>query len=393
MWKWFEKVTQGKQTIDGDANTALYAGRDITITHIHQNLSSNSSMLETKASRVFNVPVLRNPFFTGRNDFLVKLHEAIHKQKGIVRKPIQKTFALSGLGGVGKTQVAAEYAYRYQTEYTAVLWVSAENTELLQTSFGQLAPLLGFKNEKLNEQILAVQSWLRENQAWLLIFDNAETLALLNAAKSLLPVTANGEILFTTRAQATGTISNIEVSCFDEETGATLLLRRSKRVNLHLDEVEEIRNQLTESEWCTVTTLTHELGGLALAIDQAGAYIEQTDCGIAGYLERFRNCSSALLKERGFVSSSEHPEAVYKTFLLAWHKAKDRNHLIDEILYMSAFLHPDGIPEELFSNYDPLQLDIALATLKDYSLIQRIIETQMFTVHRLVQVVIKDVCN
>ncbi len=339
---------------------------------------------------IFNIPIPRNPFFTGRSDVLENLHKALHEQHEIAIKPSEKATALSGLGGVGKTQTVAEYVHRYKNEYSAVLWVSAESVELLHTSFGQLAPLLGSKAEKLDEQIFAVKSWLKEHQGWLLIFDNAETFALLNAAKDLLPTDANGQVLYTTRAQATGTIQAVEVGCFDDDTGAVFLLRRSKLTEMAFATVEQVRPSVSDDYWQTAITLSHELGGLALAVDQAGAYIEQTGCDLVGYLDRFRNHAVKLLNERGFVGNSDHPEAVYRTFLLALEKAKKRHPLVDDILCMSAFLHPDGIPEEIFSSYDPLELDKALAALKDYSLIQRIPE-RLFTVHRLVQAVVRDV--
>lgn len=232
--------------------------------------------------QIFNVPIPRNPFFTGRSDILAKLHEALQSKNEIAIKPSEKATALSGLGGVGKTQTVAEYAHRYQVEYSAVLWVLADGKDLLRSSFAQLSELLGFKAEKQDDQILAVQSWLRNNDGWLLIFDNAETLELLTAARDLLPINANGHVLFTTRAQATGTLHSETVDCFDDDTGTVFLLRRSKLVAMNLATLEEVRPRVADNGWQTATTLVHELGGLALAIDQAGAYIEQTDCGLGG---------------------------------------------------------------------------------------------------------------
>lgn len=344
----------------------------------------------------FNVPIPRNPFFTGRGDILAKLHEALESQNEIAIKPSDRATALSGLGGVGKTQTVAEYAHRYKNEYSAVLWVLSDGKDLLHSSFASLASLLGFSAEKQDDQILAVQSWLRHNDGWLLIFDNAETLELLNAAKELLPVDVKGHILFTTRAQATGALASVSVDCFDDETGSVFLLRRSKWVAASLATSEDVRANVSDPDWQTANELVHELGGLALAIDQAGAYIEQTDCGLDGYLARYRSNAAQMLKARGgFVHSEDHPEAVYKTFLLAAENAKSRSELAYEILLDSALLHPDGISEKLYADCDPLELDQALAALKDYSLIQRVQEGQKkyFTVHRLVQVVIRDVCD
>ncbi|MFZ2725644.1 MAG: hypothetical protein WAX77_05305, partial [Methylococcaceae bacterium] len=297
--------------------------------------------------------------------------------------------------GIGKTQTVAEYAYRYQSEYSAVLWVLADGKDLLRSSFAQLSVLLGFKVEKEDDQILAVQSWLRNNDGWLLIFDNAETLELLTAAKELLPINVKGHVLFTTRAQATGGLASVTVNSFDDETGAVFLLRRAKYVGSDLATAEQVRSNVSDSDWQTATELVHELGGLALAIDQAGAYIEQTECGLEGYLSRYRTNAAVMLKERGSLHSTDHPEATYKTFLLAAENAKSRSELAYEILRDSALLNPDGISEKLYTDCDPLDLDKALAALKDYSLIQRVQEGEkkFFTVHRLVQIVIRDVCD
>ena len=366
-----------------------------------KGINAISNIEPTKKSsvdknKIFNVPIPRNPFFTGRADILAKLHEVLQSQNAIAIKPSDRATALSGLGGIGKTQTVAEYAHRYQDDYSAVLWVLSDGKDLLRSSFANLSLLLGFKAEKQDDQILAVQSWLQNNDGWLLIFDNAETLELLNAAKELLPVDGKGHVLFTTRAQATGQIATVSVDCFDDETAAIFLLRRSKLVAADLATVEEIRLQVSATDWQTANELVHELGGLALAIDQAGAYIEQTECGLDGYLSRYRTNAAAMLKERGgFVHSKDHPEATYRTFLLAMENAKARSELAYEILLDSAFLHPDGISEKLYSDCEPLELDKALSTLKDYSLIQRVQEEQkkFFTVHRLVQVVIRDVCG
>jgi tetratricopeptide (TPR) repeat protein len=351
-------------------------------------VAGNSIRNSKPTPAIFNVPVPRNPVFTGREAILDKLHKTLHEQHEVVITSSAKAAALSGLGGVGKTQTVAEYAHRYKNEYVAVLWVSAESLDVLRTSFGQLAPLIGSQLQKLDEQIFAVKSWLTAHPGWLLIFDNAETYSLLTAAKDLLPTDAHGQVLYTTRAQATGLIPAVELGCFDDETGAVLLLRRSKLTQMTFATVEQVRPSVSAADWQTAITLSHELGGLALAIDQAGAYIEQTGCGLAGYLELFRHHAVTLLNDRGFDSSREHdhPESVYKTFLLALEKAKNRCALVEDMLCMSAFLHPDGIPEELFAGYEPLEINKALAALKDYSFIQRIPD-RLFTVHRLVQVV------
>jgi hypothetical protein len=84
------------------------------------------------ADKPWNVPHTRNPFFTGREGVLKKLHEALTSGSAAALSQPQ---AISGLGGIGKTQTAVEYVYRYRAEYSAVLWVRAESQESLISSF------------------------------------------------------------------------------------------------------------------------------------------------------------------------------------------------------------------------------------------------------------------
>jgi tetratricopeptide (TPR) repeat protein len=215
----------------------------------------------------------------------------------------------------------------------------------------------------------------------------------LTAAKELLPTNAKGHVLFTTRAQAVGGLASVTVDCFDDDTGAVFLLRRSKQVAMDFSHIGTSAPRVSDKDWQTATELVHELGGLALAIDQAGAYIEQTECGLEGYLSRYRTNAVVMLKKRGYVHSADHPEEVYKTFLLTLENVEKRQPLAREILCISAFLHPDGIPEEIFAYCNQLELDEALEALKDYSLIQRISTKRLFKVHHLVQVVTRDICH
>ncbi|MEM7182174.1 MAG: NB-ARC domain-containing protein, partial [Spirochaetota bacterium] len=317
---------------------------------IHDDVKEMKEKLKTKPEEesstskdtIFNVPIPKNPYFTGRKDVLGKLHKSLQEHKEIAVTSAPKALALSGMGGVGKTQTVAEYAYKYKNEYSAVLWVLADGVDLLRQNFGQLTKELGFKEDKLKEQIETVQYWLRKNKDWLLIFDNAETKGILEEAKNLIPTSGNGHVLFTTRAQATGLIQAVTVDCFDKDTGSIFLLRRSKIVTLDVEE-QEVQASVSEKELDLTHTLVRELGGLALAIDQAGAYIEQTDCGIEGYLDRFQQNAVDMLKIRGYEHSKEHPEAVYRTFIIALENVEEKSYLAGEILRDIALLHPDGI--------------------------------------------------
>src|SRR5438067_2254461 len=129
---------------------------------------------EEELPPIWNVPHLRNLYFTGRENILVQLHSILNNKKSVA---LSQTIAISGLGGIGKTQTALEYAYRYSDEYKAVLWVRADSHEALVSNFIALADLLKLpeKNEADENCIItAVKRWLQEHTQWLLILDNAD---------------------------------------------------------------------------------------------------------------------------------------------------------------------------------------------------------------------------
>src|SRR5260370_31240481 len=175
---------------------------------------------------IWNVPYRRNPFFTGREEILINLFQALNSSK---RAALTQAKVISALGGIGKTQIAVEYAYRYRENYSAVLWVIASSRDTLITEFVLLAVLLDLP--ELHEQdqeivLTAVKRWLVARKNWLLILDNVED---LQAVVDFLPVDGEGNILFTTRLQALGSIGEgIEVENMSVGEGMLFLLRRTK---------------------------------------------------------------------------------------------------------------------------------------------------------------------
>ncbi len=129
------------------------------------------------SSPIWYVPFHRNPFFTGREAILQQLSSTLHS-----RKIATMTQALSGLGGIGKTQTALEYAYHFREHYQALLWVQADTRKLLLASIAALAAVLDLPEQRDSDQhqaVLAVQRWLRCHSQWLLIVDNLEELDLI----------------------------------------------------------------------------------------------------------------------------------------------------------------------------------------------------------------------
>ncbi|GHO97453.1 hypothetical protein KSF_075010 [Reticulibacter mediterranei] len=170
--------------------------------------------VEEQEPALWGVPYPRNQIFIGRDAILHTLHARL---KGSQLVALTQSSAITGLGGIGKTQVAIEYAYRYRHEYNTILWLAAETTESLMNSLQQMVDLLQqpqFQQKEQAQIVKAVQNWLGTHSEWLLICDNVEDLNLLQA---VLPPLRQGAMLLTTRRQALGPLAELlELPAMDE---------------------------------------------------------------------------------------------------------------------------------------------------------------------------------
>ncbi|MBV9708352.1 MAG: TIR domain-containing protein, partial [Chloroflexi bacterium] len=355
-----------------------------------------------KWPEVWTVPYNPNPFFTGREMLLTCLHEQLVTTKPTALTQPQ-TKAISGLGGIGKTQTALEYAHRYGHEYRYVLWVSAASTETLLSEMMKLAALLQVPGQDTQDQqktIEALKSWLATQRDWLLILDNADDLAL---ASEYLPQGArtNGHVLLTTRDAMGGAFAHvIEVNKMDKEEGTLLLLRRARI----LDSGAPLE-QANQKDHADAEAIVVALDGLPLALDQAGAYIEEMRVSLSNYLTLYQARRKDLMERRGRLSPG-HPGTVATTWSLSFSQVERANRAAAELLRLCAFLAPDAIPEEIITEgadnlgtvlgqvaCDPLKLNEAIEVVRRYSLLRRNRETNTLSMHRLVQAVLKDGMN
>jgi tetratricopeptide (TPR) repeat protein/transcriptional regulator with XRE-family HTH domain len=352
-------------------------------------------VLRSPAPPIWSVPFQRNPFFTGREEELIYLHQFLHSGKSHVAPfPL----ALCGLAGIGKTQTAVEYCYRFSQEYQAVLWVRADTTETLVADLVSIAALLELPERDEHDQqrvVEAVKGWLKAHRDWLLVLDNLEDLASI---QQVVPSIHQGHILVTTRRQATGTVAqSVNLRKMDTQEGALFLLRRTK----HLSPDAGI-SEADPAEYSSALEIAQVLDGLPLALDQAGAYIEETACPLADYLDLYQARRATLLHLRGGVTA-DHPASVAATFSLVIERVERLHPAAANLLSLCAFLHPDNIPEAMIVEgasadgsileslaRDPSSFDAAIKTLRDFSLIQRDPQSKTLSLHRLVQVVLQD---
>lgn len=344
----------------------------------------------SQAALPLRIPYHRNPYFTGRERVLAQLHAQLHAQLSANLSGQQSSHpttvvALSGMGGIGKTQTAIEYAYCYSDTYSAVLWARADSGETLFADFVGIAQQLrlidasGANAEQASQAVVAVTNWLTTHARWLLILDNLDDFALLYR---FIPTTSPGSILLTTRAQSTGTHARrLELEQMTTDEGVRFLLARSK-----LYAPGASGEEISEADRIEALDIYHLLDGLPLALDQAGAFIEETGCTLFHYIELFRERRSVLLGQRG-EGDLFHPEPVTTTIQLAIEKVERVNPAAVDLLRLCAYLHADGVGEELLAEHD---LDTLVAALRRYSLVARNADQHALSLHRLVQAVVMD---
>lgn len=346
-------------------------------------------------SRLWNVPQRRNPFFTGRDEILQRLNDSF---KEGTRDGNAKPLAISGLGGVGKTQTAIEYAYRYRNTYQTVFWCKAESRDVLASDLVTIAGLLTLPEKDIQDQSLvvkAVKDWLAVHADWLLILDNVEDLTMID---EFLPTEIPGHALLTTHEQVmSGMAKRIAVETMEPGEGALLLLRRASIIAQDAD-----LDRASAADRSKAEEISQAMGGLPLGLDQAGAYMEETGCGLSGYAELYHSQHGALLKRRGKAPSG-HPEPVATTWAISFKKVEENNPAAVDLLRLCAFFYPDAIPEEIIAEGEPdfspelrelasnpLSLNDAIEALLKFSLIRRDPSSRTLSMHRLMQTALKD---
>lgn len=349
--------------------------------------------------RIWTIDYPRNPYFTGREAILAQIAQELRTSHPPV---VPLPFALSGLGGIGKTQIALEYAYRFYQQYQAVLWIEASSPDRWIASYIALAAVLDLPEKDLQEHdevVLAVKRWLQSQSRWLLILDDIEDLSLM---REFLPSLRKGHILLTTRSQAMGGLAHaLEIEALEEQQSLLFFLRRAS-----LLPSGAVLEKAETTNLSYARTICEELGWLPLALDQAGAYIEETQCGLLQYLQLYQAHRAMLLQRRGGLAA-DHPDPVSTTWSLSFEKIEQRSPAAADLLRVCAFLHPEAIPEELLlemiSNLtlfncpsllevaeDPLLLGEIIHILRSYSFLHRRGSERLLTIHRLVQAVLKD---
>jgi len=262
-------------------------------------------------------------------------------RRACARSATALTQAISGLGGVGKTHTAVEYAYRFHQDYEAVIWLQADSWEILVSGCMQLATELELPEQKEVDRVIAeVQHWLRQHRHWLLVLDNVENPQEI--LSKFVPTNHHGCVLMTTRVHDVEPFAQTQVlSTMSEDEGILFLLRRTRRIapNAHLDQANVAHHDEARQIW-------QLMAGLPLALDQAGAYIKENSCPLIRYLELYQTRRQDLLQARANFNK-DYPASVATTWSLSFEKVWQANAAATELLTFCAFLAPADIPEEM----------------------------------------------
>jgi hypothetical protein len=319
------------------------------------------------------VPFLRNPNFTGRDALLDELHAKL------IDGRIALT-AVRGMAGVGKTQLALEYAYRHAGDFDLVWWLRAEEPATLLEDYAALAEPLGMGKAgeaELAALAEAVRQALTRRDRWLLVFDNATGPDDLT---SHLPKAGIGRVLITSRNPSWPLALPLDVPVLSRDAAIEFLLEQTD----HND-----RN--------AADTVAHELGDLPLALAQAAAYMTETGVGLAGYADLFR-------KARQELWGDEKPPVGYPATVgatMATDRLRAKEPLAVDLLSLCAFLAPEAVPRRLLTEHhsslpeelgaavaEPLCMNRLVAALRRYSLVE--VTGEALSFHRLIQAAARD---
>ncbi|KAL5003223.1 hypothetical protein BDV10DRAFT_155931, partial [Aspergillus recurvatus] len=373
----------------GYASMTAAAYAKVLLSRIPQ--AKSNDVLETPSpTPCFMVPFRQNPLFLGRERELSRLQMLITGGDSGTRRA-----AISGLGGVGKTQIALELAYRLhqQSEAYSIMWISSSSAEALEQAFMDISSRLGLTEITPENVKNRVKHYLNSEAAgsWLLIIDNADDLKLWSSSmvRETLPTSPRGYTLFTTRNHQLATRiagpNIIDVTEMDIPMAITLLK-------------SNISDQTLLGSDKSAASLARHLNSLPLAMVQAASYMNENLISAETYLSLVKETEVSMLEllsedfedEWRYVEASN---AITSTWFVSFKQIQTLSPLAAEYLSFMSCLDFTRIPCSLLpAAGSRVKQQSALGVLKGYYFISEHSESgiQCFSLHRLVHLVTRN---
>ena len=341
----------------------------------------------------------------------------------------RKIVFLHGLGGIGKSQLAIEFAKKHRLDYTAVLWLNAKTEDTLKQSFAANARRLpkeflsqdaldGPQNEEsLNTILREMKAWLGlpGNDRWLLIYDNVDNPKIADNKdrhaydiQSYFPEAHQGSILVTTRWKTLRIGKPIEVAKLSkDEESISLLLQTSDRVIMEGESLKKkiaLKSTLMLEIDAATKDLLRKLDGLPLALATAGAYLGLTGISVSEYLDHYD--TSWLELQQTSPSLSAYEETIYSTWNLSYMLIRKEDPSAAKLLEFWAYfanrdlwyelldagkVMPDAPDWFLGIINTKLAFNSAMGKLQKHALIERMIESDGYSMHHCVHAWVKTV--
>ncbi|QRW09849.1 kinesin light chain [Ceratobasidium sp. AG-Ba] len=278
----------------------------------------------------------------------------------------RRVFVFHGLGGAGKTQLALRAVQQTRDQWSDVVYVDANSTETLRSTLGGFAAARNIG--KTHEDTIR---WLSLSTApWIMVFDNADNPSI--GLPQYFPKGAQGRIMITTRARELALLSqgpNSEYSVSSMESGEALQLL------LTVSRMDMVGTSMSEKD--SAALLVQDLGYMALAVVQAGAYIWRTSCDFAQYRHMYSMRPRQILERYNnwLLELSGYEKTLYGTWRLSYEVLSQR---AQKMLWLVAYLQPDRISVDIFRLAATRLIDIGTDTLATDSIRQSLADIKEY---------------
>ncbi|KAF1937380.1 hypothetical protein EJ02DRAFT_385756, partial [Clathrospora elynae] len=279
-----------------------------------------------------------NSLFTGRTEVVERIQSALRKDGSDTTK--QKRVVITGIGGMGKSEVCLKVADLVREDFWGVFWVDVGGSLIAKNGFIAVAQALGSPAKSVDESLRALAN---TKKRWLLVLDNADKPEF--DYTQYIPSGVQGTVIITSRNPECSRYSTVPAEVLeglDAEHSTQLLLKAA--------EVPELSWQLCAKQAQDVVRL---LGSHTLALIQAGAYIAKGYCRLDQYHEKYQRQRKSLLKHYSNQETSRHLH-VYGTFEVSAKELEDSNNETGqdalELVTIIAMMHYSVLPLQVFAD-------------------------------------------